>query len=254
MSELKELLDTINDLRVTAKVDPGLNPASTRTAVEAMIRNAKNDLPKAEDAYKEAVMNHVIIIGVNGPGQNEFANIAKYKFGTITADYNQVKDRIITNIKKRNATNKYTNQEHFLLLDELTKIKTDYNMRTLTPPSNNGYMEGAYNGTLEDGIEKLIKVNYGNSLASAIVRREIGKTALEQNFTAKYQPVILINFNEDVGVDTKFLPRPVAVIETTAKVTEKEVKDTLTKVNMNVRGIKAKKSSPETGTKEQVNE
>lgn len=255
-NRLKELLDEVADKEATTKIEPARVQASIRAGTEAMVRNATADLPKVKDLYMNEVMNHVIIIAVNGPGQDEFANIAKYKYDTRTVDYKLVQKTLTDRIKARNASNKYTNQEHFLLLDELTKIKTEYQMVQLPPPRNNGYMEGAYNKGLEEGLETLIKINYGSSLNSAITRREIGKLALEDKFSAKYYAVVLKNFTGNDAVDIRFLPQPVTIVDTgTEKITEKEVKSVLDKVNTMVRGTQSrpKKKSLAEGTKETTN-
>lgn len=244
MNRLKELLDQIDDKTAESKVDPGAAPFATRHGTEALVRNAKQALPQLESLYKEEVMANVFLVGVSGPNQEAFAKLAETGFGTRTLDYNLVLNKLTERIQARHQIGTYTPQEGFVLIDELVRLKKEYNMTQIPMPRNNGYSEGAFNGTLAEGIAKVIRVNYGNSLHSAIIRREIGNEALKDRFSGKYYPIILLNYEEATGIDTKFLPLPLSYVQTTkAEVTEKEVKTVLTGINSMLRG-KSSKSKP----------
>jgi hypothetical protein len=253
MNRLKEILTELKDKTAESLVDPGSAPFATRHGTEALVRNAKQALPQLETLYKEEVMANVFIVGVNGPNQEAFAKIAQEKFGTTTIDYNLVLKKLGERITARHAAKTYSPQDGFLLIDELLKIKKEYNMSQIPMPRNNGYQDGAFNGTMEEGIAKVIGINYGNALQSAVTRREIGNAALADKFSDKYYPVVLLNYDEKSGIDTRFLPRPMAFVETTAEpVTEKEVKSVLTGISNSLRG-KSSKTKPSTA-QEQENE
>lgn len=253
MSGIKSLLDQLKDKRAEAAIIPEDAPPATRAMTDAMVRNAKVDVEKLETQYKDDVMSHAVLIGVTGNGSEEFANIAKYKHGAITVDYKGIYTQIVKAMKERRAGLTYSTQEHFLLLDELNKLKQQYKFQQLPAPTINAYSDGIYDGKLEESIAKIFKNNYGNSLYSAITRRAIGEKALAEGFSGKVLSVILYNY--DGGVDTKFIPNPIKVIDTEAtKVDDDYVKTEL----LNVKKLfqkTAKKNDPSNGlTKENGNE
>src|ERR1700722_1649952 len=139
MSILKELLLELKDKTAESKIDPGSVPSSTRHGTEAKVRNAVIAIPKIETLYKEEVMASVFIVGVNGPNQEAFAKIAQEKFGKKTVDYNLVLTKLASRIKARHDIKTYSPQEGFLLLDELLKLKKEYNMSQIPMPRNNGF-------------------------------------------------------------------------------------------------------------------
>lgn len=172
-------------------------------------------------------MGSVVIIGVNGKTSEAFAKAAE-KAGAIAVDFNMIIDRLANNLSKRATGPEYTSDSHFKLIDELAKIRIEFDMVQLPNPQVNAYNDGIYNSPLKEAIVKLLAKNYGSGLQSAITRREIGRKGLEVRFSGKKLPVVL--FNLDADVDVRYIPNPVTVITSNQKVTPNLVKKKLSEI------------------------
>lgn len=227
MNNLKEVLAKLTDVEADASIDPTACDPRVRAGVEAKVRNAKADLSRAQKEYKDALMSNVVIIGVVGKTAAEFADSAE-KAGAVTINYNEIVERLEQKLLARMTGPEYTSDAHFKLLDELSKIRLEYDMVQLPTPQVNAYSDGIYNAPLAVAIRKLFIKNYGASLQSAISRREIGNKGLAARFSGKKLPVILYNLDEDV--DVRFIPQPIITITSDGKVTDNAVKKKLSEV------------------------
>lgn len=247
MSDLKELFAKIVDTEATAAIDPtGVDPR-VRAGVEANVRNAKQDLEKVNREYMDALMNNVVIIGVTGETSAEFAASAE-KAGAISVDFDLVINRLAENLSKRAVGTEYSSDAHFKLIDELSKLRLEYDMVRLPNPQINGYNDGIYGQPLLPAIRTLILKNYGTGLQSAITKREIGKKGLAARFTGKKLPVILFNLNGEV--DAAFLSTPVTTIKSNGKVTDNGVRKKLSEVKNLIAGKTANQTDEQTQTQE----
>lgn len=227
MRELSEILAALKDTEATANIEPRETDPRVRAGTEALVRNAKADLERLYTEYKDTVINNVVVIAVKGKTAAEFAASAA-KLGAVPVDFDLISERLATNLSKRAVGDIYTSDAHFKLLDELAKIRIEYDIVRLPNPQINAYNDGIYNSALRPAIDKLLLKNYGTSLQSAVSRREIGKHALESRFGGKKLPVVLYNLTGDV--DTQFLPAPVTTIVSDGKVTDNSVKKKLTEI------------------------
>jgi hypothetical protein len=227
MNNLKELLQTLSEKEAEAAIEPTQTDPRVRAGVEALVRNAKAELGKLQTGYKDAVMSNVVIIGVTGKSAKEFADAAE-KVGSLAVDFDQIVDRLATNVVARGSGDIYTSHAHFMLLDELSKVRLEYDIVQLPTPMINAYSDGIYNIPVREAISKLLLKNYGGSLQSAVTRRVIGNLALAARFSGKKLPVVVYNLNSDV--DVRFIPAPATIIESNGKVTEALVKKKLTEI------------------------
>lgn len=227
MNNLKELYGKILDVTADSEIDPTACDPRVRPGVEAKVRNAKQDLERVKKEYQDALIGHVVTIGVNGSSAAEFAHAAE-KAGAIAVDFELIVNRMAENLSKRAIGNEFTSDALFKLIDELSKVRIEYDMVQLPTPRADAYSDGIYNAPLREAIAKLFFKNYGSSLQSAITRREIGKKGLEAKFTGKKLPVIVYNLTQDV--DVRFLPVPVTVITSNGKVTDNNVKKKLAEI------------------------
>lgn len=224
MNELKEALAKIEDKEAESKLNPGDADPRTRNGVEAMVRNAKKDLDKLYRNYKALVMNHVVIIGVKGASAAEFAKAAE-QLGSISVDFNLVKNRLVTQLGKSAVGDVYSSHAHFRLIAELHKVKMEYEMKELPTPKINGYSDGIYDSPFNVAVSKLIDNNYGSSLQSAITRREIEVKALAARFSGKKLPVVVYNLDKEI--DSQYLSQANTIIESDGDVTLDSVKKKL---------------------------
>lgn len=234
MTDLKAILTELEEKEAESKLVPEQVDPRVRAGVEAKVRNAIQDLPRIQDKYKEAVMSTVTIIAVTGENAEKFAQIASDTMNALSVDFQLIKSRFVNNLKSRNAGEVYSSNTHFMLLDEVQKVKLEYKVLALPAPVINHYFDGIIDEKLEKAIELLLKKNYGNSLYSAITRREVGKRALEERFAGKNLPVILYNCNGEV--DTNFLPTPSFLVDASSDVNVNMVKETLSNMAKTIKG------------------
>lgn len=227
MNNLKELFNKILDVEADAAIDPTACDPRVRAGVEAKVRNAKADLTKVQDEYKDAIIGSVVLIAVTGSTAKEFADTAE-KLGAISVDFDLIVNKLADNLSKRAVGNEFTSDGLFKLVDELSKVRIEYNIVRLPNPVVNAYSDGIFNTPIVEAIRKLLAKNYGSSLQSGVTRREIGKRALDAKFTGKKLPVIVYNLNEDV--DVRFIPAPITTITSNGKVTDNGVKKKLSEV------------------------
>lgn len=248
MNQLKEILATLKEKEAEANIQPEDVDPKVRAGVEALVRNAKASLDTIARQYRDAVMANVVIIGVNGKTAQQYAEIAQ-KLGSIAIDFNMIKDRLVTNLKKRAVGELFTSDANFKLIDELAKIRLEFDIVQLPTPQINAYNDGIYDAPIDIAISKLLLKNYGTSLESAITRREIGRKALEAKFTGKKLPVVLYNLDKDV--DARFIPAPLLTIESNSNVTENGVKKKLSEIRAQLNGKQKTENEGQTAQTEE---
>lgn len=251
MQSLKSLIAKIEEKRAEAAVSPEDADPRIRAGVEAMVRQAKQAVGELEKEYKEAVMANIVIVAVEGRSASEFANIASVAFDTPVLDYGLSANRIKNNIRERSPRLEFNTQEFFMVLDELNKIKLDYEMLTLPVPKVNPAVDQVYNMPIDTAVDNIVAVNYGESLASAVTRREIGKLALKMKFTGKHMPVVLFNYKGNL--DESHLPRPFVTVNAgDGEVSKSMVKEILTEIKTRLSGNTGSKGRRKTGALPEV--
>lgn len=227
-NRLKELIDSYRDKLAESQINPADADPKVRAGTEAIQRNAVRDLPDLAARYMDEVMKHSVIIGVSGTNSEEFAKIAKYRFKVVSVDYSLALNKMVNNMRKRGVRDAFYNEEYFMTLDEIIKLKSEYGILHLPAPRINHASDQVYNYPLEKALTNLIKTNYGDQLYSVVTRREIGKQALEDRFSGKSMPVVLYNYNG--GYDESLLPRPILTVDANGKIDEKFVQSKLNEV------------------------
>jgi hypothetical protein len=224
MNDLKSILSNLEEKEAEASLRPEDCDPKVRAGVEALVRNAKVDVETISKKYRDAVLANTVIVATYGESAEEFASMAG-EHGAIPINYNLIQERLVGSLRSKAVGDYYTSTAHFALLDELSKIRLEYEMVQLPTPQANAYSDGIYDAPLAEAVDKLLTKNYGSGLESAVTRREIGKKALEARFSGTKLAVILYNVNKDV--DTRFLPAPIASFDIKGKVTDNIVKKKL---------------------------
>ena len=230
METLKPLMDEILDVKADMAIEPNEADARVRSGVEARVRNATAKLPALETQYRDNIKNHVVLIGVVGKGAKEFANIAKYVFKTATADYGTLNNRLQTNFTNRSARMDFNNQESYMLLDELAKLKHEFGIYNLPNPSFNIGNVNLFGENTFKVLDQVLKHNYGHQLHTIALLNDIFKVALASHFGGKLLPVIIFSeeaTEESLVIDEAILPKIVKVFTANETVTDDTVRAVL---------------------------
>lgn len=244
MSNIKQLLKELAEREAESKIVPEEAEPTIRAGVEAIVRNAKQEIERLSLLYMEEVMQHVVVLSVVGEHAREFAQLAQNKMNVATVSARMATEYLIENVKRRSGANVYVQHAHFVFLDELNNLRRHYQILQLPPLNTPSYQDGIYEKPLEEAIDKLVWSNYGSMLDSAIVRREIGKMALAARFSGKYLPVVLYN-RVNTSLDPRYVPQPTLTMEVTESVNDKMVKKALEELKSKVVDLKAKTTATE---------
>jgi hypothetical protein len=229
MRTLKEILTTLADTEAEASIDASAADPRVMAGVEAKVRNAKQALDGIRREYREALMQSTVTIAVTGSTAKDFAKSAE-KAGAITVDFDSIIDRFTDSLLKRGTGPEYTSDAHFKLLDELAKIRIEFDIVQLRNPEINAYSDGIYGSPIREAVTKLLYKNYGTELQSVVARKEIADKALESRFSGKKLPVILYNVDPTQSINNKYIPTPVTTLTSNVKVLDNNVKKRLAEV------------------------
>ena len=141
---LKETLDSILEKKAESRVEPLDCDPRIRAGVEGAVRNAKEAIPALEREYKAEVLKTAVIIAVCGKGAAKFAQISKDVFKTVAIDFHYVVDEVAAAISARGGNDEYNTQEHWLLLNELQRVRHDYEIASILPPEVNYQTDNVY--------------------------------------------------------------------------------------------------------------
>lgn len=216
-------------------------PPAIRNGMEAKIRGATQKLSTLQDVYRNEVVKSAVIISVNGEYAEQFAAIAKEHFNTLSFDFMSVVDRISSNVIKRGGRDGYGSQEHWMVMDELNQIKNQYKIISL-PQYVVKMNKFEPNTSLYEGVAKRIQSNFGSQLNTAILRGDIGKEALGNEFTGKTLPVVI--YNNKWPIDTALLKEPYAILDISEEPNKASVKKALVKIKKSL-NPKTKVNDPE---------
>jgi uncharacterized protein YsxB (DUF464 family) len=236
---LKEILGNLAKAKDNAKIDPASADPRVAAGVEAMARNAINEIEQLTQEYKNEVIKHVVLVALNGEKSQEFAEKAKELTNALIVDFEQVKKDISNNLKTRQASPIFNNTTYYLLLDELNKIKVKNQILSIPTPILNLNDANYYELPIEDAVSKLLDKAYAGSLSSVITRNTIANTALEHEFCSQYLPVLVYNVNQPI--DTQFLPQAIITHQVDNDFTLNDVKSLLDKIKSAVAPAKKSK-------------
>lgn len=225
MPDLKTLLDQFLEKKAETEINPEDADVKIRAGVEANVRNAQKEIPFLERAYKEALVNHIVILDLNGSNADQFAKIANEKAGVVAIDFQEAKKEIIARVQSRTMRTTFTKQEEFFLMDELNKLKNEYDISYMPNLYVDTSQNDVFDKELEASIDYLLVRNYGQDLYSAMVLRKIQTTGMNAQFTGKLMPVMVLNLQ-----DNNILPKSVASINCNKEISEEDVIEELDKV------------------------
>lgn len=233
-------MDEILNVKADMAMEPNDADVRVRAGVEARVRNATAKLPELETKYRAAIKDHVVLIGIVGAGAKEFANIAKYVYKTAIADFSVLNHKLQANFMARSARMDFNNQESYMLLDELAKLKLEYGILSLPNPTFNIGSVNLFGENTFKVIDMVLRHNYGNQLHTVALLNEIHKTALASHFGGKLLPVIVFSdevTTESMAVDETVLPRIHKIFEIGAVVTDETVAAVLEDVKKSLKVV-----------------
>lgn len=232
---LKDIVAQLKDKEAEAAIIPEEAPQATRAGVEAIVRNARQDIEALSGRYLEEVMKHVVVIAVTGANSAEFANFAKYKYRTMALDGQLATKRFLDSVVNRTNVGVYNQNAHFMVLDELNRFKLEYGIMSLPPLQLPVYTDGILDSPVGEAVPRILNKSYGRALDAVAVRREIGKAALIDRFAGKHLPVVVYNYVDFAG---DFMPAPVLTVDASGPINEKFVKKQLDQVRAQIVGNK----------------
>ena len=190
---LKDILDKLTEKQAESRVDPLDCDRRVRSFVEGQVRSANEEIPKLELEYKEAAVKHAVIIAVHGSGAEKFGQVSRDTLHTLSIDFYAVAQEIADSVLNRGGSREYNTQEHWLLLNELLNIKSEYGIIQMQPPVIDYQKDGVLLSPTYDAIKLILDKNYGNSLYSAISRVKIGRLALESDGNSGNRPLAILD-------------------------------------------------------------
>lgn len=230
MSRIKELLVSIEEADQMASQELLSFPFSIRSGMEGQIRAAQEALPKLESEYITEVVKNCVIIPVAGKQAEFFAKVAQEEFGVLGINYYQAADETAQAVINRRYDDYYSSNTYSASLDQIYQLKAKYKISKLP------YMEaiGAeyYGKSLFEAFRAQFTQAYGSELYSAVIRHVIGHYAIKNGYDGTKMPVIMYNYNENLGVSENFLPNPVPFfnLSDSKKITKDTVSEMLTKL------------------------
>lgn len=239
--ELLELVNKIKDKTAESKVDVSAIDPRVQATADGMVRSAKEELVKLSAAYRSEVVKNLLVQAASGPNSVKFAEFAA-KGKLLCIDYHAVIDRIVNNMKVRNARDEFDSQEYWLLTDEIVKIRHELGITSMPMPTNNR-IGTVYMKPLKEAVKNLIEQTYGQSLYSVFSRHAITNAALDSLFVGSAFPVVLYNCDGDV--DQAFLPKPFATITVPDDVDAKFTIDTINQIKKQYKATSAKNRKDE---------
>lgn len=244
MIDTKVLIEEIRKAKEDASVDLSSLDFRLKSGAEGNKRAAQLALSSLEARYMEGVSDNTLIIAIKGPGAVRFAEIAEgFKYTTV--NYMQAADDVYNNVRKRGGRDIYSTAEHWMIMDELNRIKLDNKIVSL-PPIQANFADIGFEKPLRPSIHYVFVRHYGGQLYSIVSKTQIGRKALSIEFEGKTLPVVLYNYLVDL--DTVILPEPFIVIKVEDNPTEEYVKKTLSDIK------KAYKAKSNIQTKGESNE
>jgi hypothetical protein len=226
MIDAKSIIAEIRQKRVEAAIDLGSVDIRLRAGAEGTKRAAELALSALQATYLDGIIGNALIIAVNGPGAAKFAEIAE-SFKYTTVNYMKAADDVYANVIKRGGRDIYATNEHWMVMDELNRLKLENKIVSL-PPIQANFVDIGFEKPLRPSIHFVFSRHYGGQLYSIVSKTQIGKKALSIEFDGNVLPVILYNYLIDL--DTKILPEPFVVIKVEENPTEEYVKKTLSDI------------------------
>lgn len=251
MNNLKEIVSRLKKARALTQVNLEDVDPRFRSGVEGSVRGAQRDIEELEALYKDNVVQSLYIVGVTGAGSNRFAKLAEDK--VLCVDGGLATNILTGKVSARSNHDSFGGQELSMLMGELLELKTAYGITSLPPIQDRGLANEVAHLSLRAAIDKVLKNNYGSQLHSIAVRKHIGTLALESLHDGPNLVAVIYNYE---GVDTDFLPTPVAVLEAKEDLSQEDVTEMLDKIRQSVSKVayKAKTKSGKSASKEAQNE
>lgn len=245
---LKNIVAQLKDARATAAVAIDSVEPRHRAGVEGRVRQAERSIKELEDLYREAVLKSIAVVAITGDGAKAFA--AAVADSMLCVSQNLVVDIVSDGISSRLARySGFGGQELNALLGELNEIRAKYGIFSIPPIKDNGIAREVASMSLRDAVAKVLKVNYGFQIHSAVIRRTVADLALERLYTGSGKLVVGVYDYE--GVEPLLLPEPAASVKISGDVTEEVVKAALESIRNKLSGKNQKKQSGKSATQKQ---
>lgn len=239
----QELLSKLHETSKLANQDIFSFPLNIRDGMDGIIRKAKEDLVNLKKQYAEVIGKNLVIIPVTGPQSDLFAEIATKEFSVFSINYYSPADETTERLLARRLDSVYLQTSYTASLDDIYLIKNRYNITKLPYMSA---LDGTWYGRpLKDAIRQQFTNAYGNELYSIAIREESGMHAANVQYDGTKMPVVVYNYNEDLGLSPHVLsiPQKVVRLQKDDKISADFVMETLSTIKN--KGRKTKEAKEE---------
>jgi len=228
MSSTRELLKKIKETRELSQQELLSFPLSIRAGMEGQIRSAQNLLPVLEKEYTDEIAKNVFAIPLIGENAQEFAELASNEFGVFSINYYSLPDATAKNVIDRRIGDVYSPSAYNASIDDIYAIRRLYGIQRL--PYMLQLSADWYGHPLKEAMREQFTKAYGNELYTIAIRNEASRYALSVEFDGNRLPVIIYNFDSDLGLNENLFPNPRPINIGKKKITKEFVSETLTKI------------------------
>lgn len=209
---LKDLLDEIELQKEILATPIEEYAPKYRMGAELRIRTAQDRLVELERTYRQLLSASSVVMAVTGSRSEEFATIAK-NLGVIVNDFNGIAEEIYGLIKFRTTQEIYTGVEHDILQEVLHALQPKYGIVAMRPLNFDLYKSEVNNMDLKKAIRSILLSQYGNTLNTIKIAKDSFDLASSNKFSGKVLPILVFNYDPNIGLDTSLLKYPSSVIE-----------------------------------------
>jgi len=232
--ELKEILKSIDDVKVIAQMTPEQNPRNYNVQL-GKIRRAQEDLNALLEGYRNAVRQKAVFILPTGAGAEKFTQMASEGCFSSNVDDLFVKvtemlSPVLYENQPFNASTLDTAMSYFSEVMDTIGV-TSYPQVVF----KSKYIKTLRNKQdMVDSLREAVIEQVGPEIIGYFTIHTIAQQAVNEKFAGKAVPIVLhsndLSAIEKLSEDLKIVTRNVFLIDSKEDVSEKDVEATLKKI------------------------
>jgi hypothetical protein len=230
MNFLKDIIEKIQEKTAEANIDVKASAPGVRAGVEAIARNAREEIVMLNQQYRTAVASRVLLVEVVGEHAGEFAKIARSGKRQVPAyNYLEVADEIVAVLRTQTRNDSFTSNESLFFQTKVLELKALLGIQQMPPLKINEVQPTVYYQPIQEAVERSLEASYGNGLYDAYTLRSAQEEALKNEFIGNVMPILVYNFKA-IDPDSRLLPPTFFVIDASQPVTRAYVQEQLNRV------------------------
>lgn len=233
--KLKAILDELRDARATAKIVLEDVDPRVRAGVEGQVRQSQVRIKQIEDKYRNESVRTMYVVGLTGEHSADLATKMGNK--VLCLDNRLISNIITDRINARQSAravhaNSFGGQEMNMLLDELNRIRVEYEIAAIPPMDNKGTAQLTSGLSLRDAVDTVLRKSFGSQLHSVALRKAATDAALADMTDVERLVVLVYNYT---GTDGFIFPLPSLELDFSSPIGDNTVEDTLKKIKMSLK-------------------